>query len=142
VAGDLGASTSGQEAQLMYDLTKPDVKVIDAEKKSYYQTREISKKKKKFSLMLVCRNVDCTPAYSDLTSLRPFHSSLFILVKSYDIFLVCLTLPPTVLKLTFNPSCSLIHRKERNFNFYSCYYFVTVRVTTEKVARWKQHSLI
>jgi hypothetical protein len=33
VAGNVGARMSGKEAQLMYKLTKLDVKVIDAERR-------------------------------------------------------------------------------------------------------------
>jgi hypothetical protein len=33
VAGDVGASMSGKETQLIYKLKKPDVKVIDAERR-------------------------------------------------------------------------------------------------------------
>jgi hypothetical protein len=33
VAGDVGASMSDKEAQLIHKLTKPDVKVIDADRR-------------------------------------------------------------------------------------------------------------
>jgi hypothetical protein len=86
VAGDVGANMSGQEAQLFYKLTKPDVKMIDAETKSYYQTSEISHKKELFFYVDLQKFLLHTCLFGRY-AMMSIPLLFFILVKSYVIFL-------------------------------------------------------